>query len=314
MNRTCVAVVCSLAFACGKPSLPSLAPPDPSKGFQIEVGIDVPAGTEYYKCKIEPVPYHDTIAAHSVQSLLTAGTHHMNITLITNSDSPTEPGLYDCKKLQADYPMLMENTTIYASQRPDQSLTLPEGVAALLPPGLAIMTEVHFLNATHEAIHVESQTNVYTMPVDQVKEHIWGMTLRDSNIDIPAGAVDHVEWTRCVMNKDVDLLFMTTHTHQLAVRTTVSHFDGKATGDLMVENQDWSTPVLHDYTAAPIHVPAGQGFELACHYNNTTDHDVHWGLNATDEMCQTSFGFTPGDSSIDCSVVATSDGLGLMGH
>jgi hypothetical protein len=309
MRRSLLLVVALLGWACGKSDPESLTPPDPSKGFQLAVGIEVPKGTEYYKCRIQPVPYHDTIAVHSVKSLLTAGTHHMNVTLITNSDSPTDPGIYDCKSLQAQYPGLMDNTIIYASQSPEQSLTLPDGVAALLPPGLAIMTEVHFLNATGENMHVETQINVYNMPVDQVQQHIWGGTVRDKYINIPAGAVDHVEWTRCVMTRDIDLLFLTTHTHQLASKTTVARFDGENTGEMMVENLDWSTPKLQDYTRAPIHIPQGQGFEFACHYNNPSSSSVHWGLNATDEMCQVTFGFTPGDSSIECKIVQTSDGM-----
>jgi hypothetical protein len=299
----------ALAISCGRNDSPSLAPPDPSKGYQIAVGIDVPAATEYYKCLIEPVPYKDTIAVHSVQSLLTTGTHHMNIMLITNSDSPTRSGVYDCKELQAQYPKLMENTTIYASQRPDQSLSLPDGVGALLPPGLALMTEVHFLNATPHAVHVEARTNIYTMPIDQVRQHIWGITVRHPHIDIPAGAVDHVEWVRCEMNQDIDLLFMTTHTHKLSSRTTVSRFDGTNTQDMLIENLDWSTPKLADYTRSPIHVPAGQGFELDCHYDNPGASDVHWGLNATDEMCQMTLGFTPGDASIDCKIAGANNGV-----
>jgi hypothetical protein len=56
-------------------------------------------------------------------------------------------------------------------------------------------------------------------------------------------------------------------------------------------------------------VPAGQGFELHCHYQNPTDKLVNWGFKASDEMCQMALVYTPGNPSIECKTIATSDGV-----
>src|SRR5690606_26005848 len=133
--------------------------------------------------------------------------------------------------------------------------------------------------------------------LDKVQQTIWGGAVRDTDITIPAGASDHVEWTRCVMNDDVDVLFLSSHTHKLAERTVIRPFDGTTAGDVMYSNTDWHAPPLQDFTAAPIHVAKGQGFEFECHYNNPGAADVKWGFTADDEMCQIALVYTPGDTS-----------------
>lgn len=285
-----------------------LAAPPVSEGLQLGFDFTAPAGTETWKCMIGPLPIHDTTAVHAVHSLNSSAVHHMDLMVLAYSGAPTTPGVHDCAELYRAYPKLMEETILYAGQAAEQSFTFPQGVAALVPAGLTTMYEVHFLNATPSDRRVESRLNVYTMPVEGVKKSVWGGAVRDLSIDIPPGADDHVEWTRCVMTEDIDLLFVSTHTHQLGFKTTVSRFDGSKVQEEIYSNLDWRSPTPRDFTSAPLHVPAGQGFEFACHYRNPTDTAVNWGFLAKDEMCNLALVFTPGDPSIHCKFVETNDG------
>jgi hypothetical protein len=52
-------------------------------------------------------------------------------------------------------------------------------------------------------------------------------------------------------------------------------------------------------------VPAGTGFEFACHYKNPSAQPVTWGFKATDEMCQIALVFTPGETTRACEIVAS---------
>ncbi len=47
----------------------------------------------------------------------------------------------------------------------------------------------------------------YTVPADGVDETIYGKANRDFDINVPAGADGHIEWTRCVFNNDADMIF-----------------------------------------------------------------------------------------------------------
>jgi hypothetical protein len=289
------------------PAGPTLAPPDPAEGFQMAIDTTVAAGEEAWDCWVGDVPLTELTAIDHVVSQQVEGVHHMDVLALSLLPIEIEDGLHDCRELYAEYPDLMDGTFIYASQLPEDELVLPDGVAAVLPPNLRVMIEIHYVNWHQEDLHAWSRINAYTVPMDEVQEQIWGSAVRDTEISVPAGAEDHVEWTRCVMNRDVNLVFSASHTHQLASLVEVFAFDGESTGELLYTTDDWHAPVLHRFDLRPI--AAGTGFEFRCHYDNPGVAEVNWGFSASDEMCQIGIVHTPGDFSAACDIVGSSDGL-----
>jgi hypothetical protein len=184
---------------------------------------------------------------------------------------------------------------------------LPEGVAATLPAGIQILHEVHYVNTTSEEVPIYSYINGLTIPESEVVDGIWGGSVRDEHIEIPPQA-EHTEWSRCVMNEDVEVQFLASHTHEKGVEFTIAPFDGTTTGEVFYRNDDWHDPMIEQYMPA-ITVPAGQGFEWACTWRNDTDEAVNYGFNATDEMCNMAIVFTPFSVTAACEVVETSDGV-----
>ena len=280
-----------------------LPPPSAKAGIQVAYDIMVQPGTEAWKCNVLDLPSDKWMSVNHVESVQNDAMHHMDLIAIALAAPDLPPGEYDCPDVYARYPRLMDDgVIIYASQQAGQQITLPEGTVAQLLPKMRVMHEIHFVNPTDAPVRAYSKINAYKYPDDKVSQTIWGGAVRDQDISLAAGA-KQIEWTRCVMNADVDVLFLSTHTHALAERAEIRMFDGHTTGDLIYTNTDWHAPPLHDYTAAPLHIPAGQGFEFACNYNNRTDHDVHWGFEAKDEMCQIAIVFTPGETSRKCEIV-----------
>ena len=193
-----------------------------------------------------------------------------------------------------------------ASQTREQ-LTLPEGIVATVPNGITIIHEVHHVNVTEKEEKLFSRVNAYTIPKEEVKGTIYGDSIRDQHVSIPAGETV-TEWTRCVMNKDIDLLFMASHTHQLGIHFSVKRFDGEnVVGDVFYENSDWHDPYIMKFEE-PLFVPAGEGFEYSCTWKNTTNTLVEYGSTAEHEMCNLTLVHTPGDFDICCEVVDSSDG------
>ena len=303
-----------LTAACGgdepdsAPAGDVLAPPDPSEGVQFAMEVTAKPNEEIWKCQISQLDGTGVLPVHHVRSVQTANIHHMDLMTIATSGVPKEPGMYDCAPLYAEHPDLMEELILFAAQRADMEVTLPEGVAAMVPAGLTLMQEVHFVNASAETRTVSSRINAYTMPEGDVKGTIWGGATRDVHLHIPPNG-EAKEWIRCVMTDDVDLLFVATHTHRLAYETHVKLFDGKAVGDEIYENVDWQSPRLKDLTEAPLHIAKGQGLELSCLYRNPTGETVEWGFAAKDEMCNLAYVFTPGESHAKCEIVESNDGL-----
>ncbi len=302
---TTMAMATLAAAACGSDGeVDPLPPPSPEEGFQVAMEVTVPAGEEVWMCQVSAIPGVEFTPVNHVESLQTAGVHHMDVMALQFAGVDLPPGLYDCNDVYRDYPNLMDDgLIIYAAQHAEQEITLPPGTVANLPGGLTVMQELHYVNATPEDVEAFSKINIYRYDGD-IEEQIWGGAVRDTNLNIPPG--ESVEWTRCVMTEDVDILFLSSHTHQLARRFEIRLFDGETVGELVYENTDWATPALKSYGETPLHVAAGTGFEFQCHYSNDTGAMVHWGFGAAEEMCQIATVFTPGYASRTCEVVASS--------
>lgn len=283
--------------------------PDPDRaGFGLEMEVTVAPGEEAWKCQIGELPIDGPRYVHAVEHEQTHGMHHMDVMILLWSGVNLPPGLYDCGPLYAENPRLMEETTLYASQSPTGDIVLPPGTVAEIPGPLTVMHEIHYVNTTDAPQRVFSRIRAKTIPPTEVTQTIWGIAVRDTHLEIPAGS-RHVEWTRCEFDADVDILFLSSHTHELGRLVEIFRWDGVATGESVYRNTDWQTPVLAAFDRAPLHVAAGQGLEFRCEFENDRDQPVGWGFGAQDEMCQIAVVFTPGDPGIECTIVDTSDGV-----
>lgn len=301
-------MIAILALACGSTPEPieHLAPPADGEGFQLAMDAVAPPGTEIYKCAVYPIPLDEGFASvNRVRYQQNAGMHHMTLSTTGLGGKKVDYGIYDCEDLGE---LMDEVIMIFGSQgTPDDTIQLPEGVAATLVPNLDIIHEVHYVNTSEEEVDVFSRVNAYTIPEDEVTEGIWGGQVRDETIAIPAKS-EHTEWTRCIMNEDINVLFLASHTHQLGIEFTVAPFDGTTVGDVFYANDDWHDPKIEQYDPPRI-VKAGEGFEYKCTWKNDSDQPVGYGLAATDEMCNLAIVHTPYSTTARCEVVETSDGV-----
>ena len=286
--------------------VPLLEPPPPEEGFQLAMDYTVEAYTEAWKCAVYRLETESISYVNSLHFQQNYGMHHMTINTKGIIGGQLEPGLYDCAPFFEEQ---MDSTMMIFGTQGDEDgwLRLPEGVAASVPAGIDIIHEIHYVNTTESPIDLYSRVNAYTIPPEDREEGIWGGNVRDENIHIPANS-QHTEWTRCIMNRDIDVLFLAGHMHQLGVEFSIRLFDGQTSGDIFYLNDDWHNPKITQYEE-PIHVAAGTGFEYACTWNNPKDVDISYGLTSDDEMCNLTFVHTPYDMNALCEVVETSDGV-----
>ncbi len=288
---------------------PPLEAPPEDQGFQLTFEATVAPFTEKWICDVLPMPNDETVAVSWVEAQQTAGTHHLTLsTLGLIGAGNVAYGRYDCSEIYGDSSLMEDQIMFYGNQGdPEHSIHLPEGVAAVIPPGLDMIYEMHYVNPTDQPILLYSRLNAWTMPVEDVDRGIWGGSVRDEHINIPANAT-HTEWSRCVMTDDVEVIFLASHTHGMGIDFTIAPFDGAKTGEQLYRNTDWHSPKIVQYDP-PLIIPKGQGFEWSCTWKNRGDEVVNYGPKSTDEMCNMSVVFTPFDTSITCEVVETSDGV-----
>ncbi len=303
-----------LAQGCLSEAVPKtvlLAAPPAGAGFQVSIQAHAPARSEIWRCEVfYGVDVGDDRLVANVNRVVTQqspNVHHADLMTFFYTGLTLKAGQYDCTALYAENPELMEQGLfIFGSQEEHTEVTLPPGTVAQVPTSIGYMYEVHYVNTTDNDVEVESYLNGYVIADSAVTNTIYGGVNRDRELNIPPGT--HSEWTRCVFSAAVDVLFISSHTHQLGASVDIKRFDGTDTLETLYQNDDWHRPLIAEQKP-PLHFEAGEGVEYACHFNNITDSDVHWGLTAADEMCQIGYAFTPGDRSIQCTTVETSDGV-----
>ncbi len=283
-----------------------LEPPPDGEGFQVSMAFTVPPYTESWMCAVYPLPTDAIANVNKVEYQQTPGTHHMTLSTVALSGIDLEPGLYDCDELLT--PLMEDQLMFFGAQgTPEETLQLPEGVAAQLPGGIDVIHELHYVNPTDQPVEAYARVNAWTIPSSEVTEGIWGGQVRDETVHIPA-ASEHTEWTRCVFNQDVDVLFLAAHTHKLGIEFTIRRFDGAESGDIFFTNDDWHDPKITQYDS-PLVLKAGEGFEYACTWRNPNGYPIAYGLTADDEMCNLAIVHTPMSMTAKCEVVETSDGV-----
>jgi hypothetical protein len=296
-----------------EPEPPGLRPPAPGAGFQVGMSSMAPAGRELWRCLVmDGLPVDDSfVYINSGESLQNPFVHHMDLMALALTGVDFAPGEYDCSELYGEHSeaLMDKGIILYASQIERDTISLPAGVAAAVPARSLFMYEIHYVNTTDQDVMVHSAINAYTLAAEQVTETIFGGPVRDRYINVPAGARDHIEWSRCVMNEPVDLVFVSSHTHELAERFEIRYFDGSEIDDeVLYRNDDWQSPYLRNFDP-PLRLDRGQGLEFRCYYRSDRDTATHWGFSAQDEMCQAGVVFTPGRTTAKCEVVQTSDGV-----
>lgn len=286
-----------------------LEPPATEDGFQLKMTATAPPYEEVWKCAVYPLPTDEYSPINWVEYQQNEGTHHMTLsTPGLFAPAGTIPyGDYDCADLYGDASLMEDQIMFFGGQgTAEDTMYLPDGVVANMPPGIDIIHEIHYVNPTAETIDLYSIINAYTIDESEVEEGIWGGQVRDEFIEIPANS-EHTEWTRCVMNTDVDVHFLASHTHENGILFTIAQFDGAETSEIFYENDDWHDPKIVQYNP-PLTVPAGSGFEWACTWRNDTDEPILYGSTSADEMCNLAIVHTPFDMSAQCEVVESSDG------
>jgi len=289
--------------------LPTLEPPRPGLGFQLSLtGVTVPPGSEIQVCDVYDLPTDETSNINSVEYIQNPGMHHATLSTVALGGGSLPEGRHDCADIYGDLSLMEDQIMFFGNQGlGEDTMYLPEGVAATLPAGLQILHELHYVNVSDEPVELYSYINAYTIPDVLVEEGIWGGSVRDEFINIPASG-EHTEWSRCVFNRDVEILFLASHTHDIGQFFTIAPFDGVEVGEVLYENDDLHTPKIVQYDP-PMVIPAGEGFEWTCTWRNDSDTPINYGPSATDEMCNMAVVHTPFDITAACEVVETSDGV-----
>ncbi len=255
--------------------------------FSVEIGpISVQPGVERTQCVVKRLGNPTPINVGRVSNVISSSSHHMIV--YKSSDTTERPQPFSCTPF-LDTLNPANGAPLLISQRKDDELVLPRGVAFQLDADQMIRLELHYINTQPDPLDVVASSTFSTIPDEQFEQAADFMFLGTPDISIPPRS----EWSvtsHLALPPElegVEYFAITGHTHQLG--TSVSIATATDAGDPGTAVYDvpgwlWDEPdtVIHD---PPFRVPSGGGFNFTCNYNNTTNRNVQFGESVDAEMC-----------------------------
>jgi hypothetical protein len=243
---------------------------DPNAIVLAMTSFTVPAGSEIYKCQNFANPVGADIEVQSFESHMTPGSHHM---LVFYKDNLTNSALEDCSGLEFA-------PTPYGTQRPDDGVTFPPGVAAQILKTQGLRLQSHYLNATQQPITASVRVVLHPAAPGSVQQNAGVFFFLNNNLSIPPTGQPFSLTQTCTIPVDLNVIKADSHMHQHA-----THFIATNAGRTVYETSDWNEPkpTLFD---PPFQYAAGSTVTFTCTWVNNTGMTLTFGESArTNEMC-----------------------------
>jgi hypothetical protein len=291
LNRGRAAVACALglaallASACSSSAAPKEpAPPQVTVSFPSTV---VPAGVEQTQCVVMRLGNAAPLHVGAIHNVLGDTSHHLILYRVSDTVEQRTP--FPCKPF-TDTLDPTRGSPLMVTQKKDDLLQLPAGVAYSLDANQMVRLEVHYINASSSPKTLSASTTMIPISVSDFRDEAGFLFIGNPDIKLPPRGESTLGPTFFQIPQElsgVKFFAMTGHEHQLGTNVRVA----KATSDTdpgqMVYDVPgwlWSEPKTEVF-ASPFTVPDNGGFSFTCSWNNTTDQPVKFGESANDEMC-----------------------------
>jgi hypothetical protein len=303
-------VVTVAAFACGNSGSTSSEPPAggspvteveggaggigleggaaPLGSFNVSFGPqDAAPGEEHTKCVVKRLGNPTAMHVGTVHNVLSPGSHHLVLYRVNDTVEQTTP--FDCQPF-TDTLDPTKGSTLMISQKADDALILPEGVAYTLEANQMVRVEVHYINPGATPTKIQATSTFIPIEDAKFKDEADFLFVGSPDISIaPMSTFDlGPVFVKLPSEFDtVNFFAITGHEHQYGTNVTVHTAIGKddpGTAVYDVPNWLWSEPATVQANP-PFKLPANGGFNLRCSWNNTSTSAVKFGESANAEMC-----------------------------
>jgi len=249
--------------------------------------VTVPSGQENTQCVVTRLK--NLTAAHvgTIHNVLSDGSHHLIVYRTNDTQEQLTP--FDCQPF-SDLLKPAKGTPLMITQKKDDTLTLPQGVAFSINADQFVRLEMHYINASPAELQVSATSTFVTMPESQFQNEADFLFFGNPDINIPAHSAMTLGPTYLPLPPDLaDSKFFgfAGHTHQWGTNVSVATTTGKTGPDTPiydVPNWQWAEPETV-YVDPPLTVPQNGGFHLTCEWQNDSANTVKFGESANDEMC-----------------------------
>ena len=262
--------------------------PAPLGSFNVTFGPqDAPATEEHTKCVVKRLGNPTSMHVGTIHNVLSTGSHHLIVYRVNDTVEQTTP--FDCKPF-TDTLDPAKGSTLMISQKKDDALILPEGVAYTLDANQMVRLEVHYINPGASTKTVTSTSTFIPIEDAKFKFEADFLFIGTPDINIPpmsAFSTGPVFLKLPPEYSTVNFFAITGHEHQYGTNVVVNTASSKAEpGTPVYDVKDWLWSEPATVQANPtFKLPANGGFNFNCSWNNTSDKAVAFGESANAEMC-----------------------------
>lgn len=227
------------------------------------------------------------LKVHAIHNVLGQASHHFIVYRVTGGEvnetpTPCQPFVETLDPTKGS-PLMI-------TQRADEVMTLPDGVAFSFAPQQLIRLEMHFINPTAETVTVQATSEMNVMADADFRDEADFLFIGNPDIQLQANPQEQrlETWFPLPVNLSTANVFaITGHQHKLGTGVQVQVSTGAADPGEMVYDPasfNWDEPevVRHD---PPFNIPEGGGFHFQCEWVNDSGQYVGFGESANDEMC-----------------------------
>ena len=275
--------------AYGDPFTQTLLPEPPKSGFRIMAPPRLlQPGEEDLFCLSWPYPTFQNEIIYAGRLYTTPGLHHSNL-IAKPIDADTGPNPYPGCHPGASDPFSDIGSgvpdVLFASSTQvtgEETLAFAPGMGFRVDKTREIVTNIHLLNTSSEPLLVEVAYDFFTMPEAELENEVAPFTMQVDDFLIPPHSKQTIGSTCKVFGGNV--VSVMPHTHDLRRSFTVDllDYEGKARDTVSYGAFDASSDIKQFHP--PLSLEGIESIRFACAFDNTTDHDVVYGIGE-DEMC-----------------------------
>ncbi len=249
--------------------------------------ITVAANFEKTQCVVVPLGNDAPIHVGQIHNVLGPASHHLIVYKV--NETTARPVPFDCQPF-TDALDPAKGSPIMVTQKKDDLLTLPAGVAYTLAAHQMLRIEMHYINATSAPVTLTATSTFTPMAEADFHDEAGFLFIGDPDIALPPNAattLGPVFFKLPEKYATAKFFAITGHEHKLGTKVKIATATSKSdpgTSVYDVPNWSWDEPATV-VPATPFSIPAGGGFQFSCAWNNTSAKQVAFGESANDEMC-----------------------------
>jgi hypothetical protein len=303
MTRACLVGVLLGLAACGSRSAPEPVQAPPATIVIDTDPFDVAPGDEVLMCTVTDQVLTEPFDVATIHGYQMKGGHHAALFYSTKPLSPAPT--HRCVEHESmDWQLLGAG-----AEGEPVGLRLPDGVAVRIPAGARLMVESHYVNASHEVMHVRDRVTAESFGDRPVLAYAGTFQVTDFEMAVPPFTRE-TRVIECTLDGDMNAIDLNGHAHQWATHVAVTLARaGSDTFDTLYE-RDWEPafqfhpPTIGFPLDAPLALHRDDRVRVTCTWENTTDR----ALRFPTEMCIGTMHYVPDRGYLRCgTAVSTTD-------